>query len=411
MHLNHSNPSELVKNVFICSLSILLLFWGFYSNCWQVANQQWFVKWQRGSESLNFIGRMVKSRQNGIFSDGGLTGFGSPNATPVSYSDRVGSFQYQAYINNLRFNAYSPYLSQIGGQGILFSLLDRLIPLSPQVKLQFFHMFTSLLSALALASITLWFSLEFGFCIAMFVLPSMVLSQWLTVFGRNLWWSIWGFYLPMIVVTYFLKYDRMSTNHHSIKFGFLVFISVFAKCLVNGYEYITTTLIMMMVPFVYYSILYKLSFRRFIRCTLVAMFGSCLAIFLSFSILCFQIASVKGNLLDGVNRIDYSLQKRTHGGSPDFPIEIRSSLQSNTTNVVFTYLKGTFFDLNNYLSTESSFVKSFLFKIRYIHLIVIFLVASVLVYRRRNKYSCTNNALVFATCFSITSSFIMVCYL
>ena len=73
-------------------------------------------------------------------------------------------------------------------------------------------MLTALLSAIALAAIIGWFYDEFGGRVAIFVVGSAVLSQWLTVFGKNLWWSLWAFYLPMIVVLYFLKRHKVPEN-------------------------------------------------------------------------------------------------------------------------------------------------------------------------------------------------------
>jgi hypothetical protein len=69
-----------------CSFSILFLFLGFFANYWRVADQRWFEYHQLDMESY-IMGIMVKSRQDGILSSGGLTGLGSLNATPVQYSD------------------------------------------------------------------------------------------------------------------------------------------------------------------------------------------------------------------------------------------------------------------------------------------------------------------------------------
>ena len=74
--------------------------------------------------------------------------------------------------------------------------------------------------------------------------------------------------------------------------------------------------------------------------------------------------------------------------------------------MVIKYLKGTFFNVNNYLTTSNSFISRFLFKIRYLYLTMLFLVMSILVfYRRDEKISANqrqrNIALVFATWFSI----------
>ena len=223
---------------------------------------------------------MVKSRQDGIFSAGGLNGWGTAKSTDAEWipSTALGP-QYTAYLYKLSFEKFSTYNSQPGGQGMIFSLLDRLIPLSPESKLRLFYVLTALLSAGALTFIVSWFYEEFGGWVAIFVIVSAVLSQWLTVFGKNLWWSLWAFYLPMIVVLYYLKRRRVPENRQFIRFGILIFIAVSIKCFINGYEYITTTLVMMMVPFVYYVILDKWSRHQCVKWTLAAGLGSGVAIF------------------------------------------------------------------------------------------------------------------------------------
>jgi len=405
MYFRHCNPSELVKIVSICALSIFLLFSGFFSNYWQVAHPRWFHNFQRDTESM-IVGRMVKSWQDGIFSDGGLTGKGSLNAIPSRNIDRYNN-QYRAYTNGIKFGTYSTYKSQIGGQGMLFSLLDSLIPLSPKTKLNLFHMITSLLTAVALTFIVLWFYLECGLSIAISVLVSSVLSQWLVVFGRNLWWGLWAFYLPMIVVMYFLRNDRTPTRRHAITFGILVFFSVFVKCLVNGYEYITTTLVMMMTPFIYYSILDRLNISKYVNGILVAISCSVLAILLSFMILFVQIASVTGSMQSGVDHIVSALERRTHGDVDDLPARYADILKARTTiHVVGTYVKGTFFDVNNYVYTSNWFVSRKLFDVTYLKLIVFFLMMSVFVFFHRNEYVSAKErqssiALILGTWFSI----------
>ena len=378
-NLKHLSQSELVRKLSIWAISIGLLFFGFFSNLWHVAEQQWYDTHQRDTESL-IVGRMVKSRQDGIFSVGGLTGAGITDIQQQWISTEQIDAQYSAYLNKLSFDEYSPYMSQTGGQGIIFSLLDKCIPLSPQIKLWSFYVLTALLSAIALTAIIGWFYEEFGGWVATFVIGSAVLSQWLTVFGRNLWWSLWAFYLPMIVVMYFLKRHRVPANRQFIRFGILIFISVFIKCFINGFEYITTTLVMMMVPCIYYAILDKWSGHRCMKWTLAAVFGSGVAIFLSLTLLCFQIGSVKEGFLDGVGHVVYSLGKRTHGNAQGFPAVYAASLEAGTIEVVITYVTGIFFDFNNYLSHTNTFVANFLLKVRYAYLIVLFIVMSVLLF-------------------------------
>ena len=405
MRIFQFSQSERARKVAIWVLSIGLLFFGFFSNVWRVAEQQWFDTHQRDTESL-IIGRMVKSRQDGIFSSGGLTGAGiTTNIQQDWISSNQIDNQYATYLNRGSFDKFSPYMSQPGGQGIIFSLFDRLIPLSPQIKLWSFYVLTALLSAIALTTIVSWFYEEFGGWVAIFVMSSAVLSQWLTVFGKNLWWSLWAFYLPMIVVLYLLKHYKVPSNRQFIKFGILIFMAVFIKCFINGFEYITTTLLMMVTPCVYYAVLDRWNRHHCMKWTLVAGLGSGVAIFFSLILLCFQIGAAKEGFMDGVAHVIYSFGKRTHGEAQGFPEVYAASLEAGTIGVVVTYVNGIFFDFNNYLSLTNAFVSDFL-QIRYVYLIVLFIVMSVLLFLRSNREVMAERqqhyiALIWTTWFSI----------
>ncbi len=398
-----------IPKVSIWTVSILLLFFGFYANTWDVADQQWFDSHQRGTESL-IMGRIVQSRQHGILSAGGLNGYGTLQKVEQQWiTSSQAENQYAAFLNGLTFDEYKTYKSQPGGQGIIFSLLDKLLPLSPTVKLKFFYFLTAFLSAIALTAIIAWFYEEFDWIVVLFVLVSAVMSQWLTVFGKNLWWSLWAFYLPMIVVLYYLKHNRETENRLPIKFGLLILISVFIKCLINGFEYITTTLVMMMVPLVYYAILDKWNRKQCLKFAFIAGIGSSVAIFLGLTLLCIQIGAVKGSFSDGIEHVVYSFGKRTHGQAEGFPEIYAPSLKASTIDVLKSYVignaKGVFFDFNNYLKTSNSFIAKHLFKLRYYYLLILFLIMSVsLHFRSRGEIEQNrqqNIALIWTTWFAV----------
>ena len=404
LQLKHLSQSEHLRKIALWILSIGLLSLGFLSNLWHVAEQQWFDTHQRDTESL-IIGRMVKSRQDGVFSVGGLTGAGIADIQQTWITSNQIDNQYSAYLNRGSFDKFSPYMSQPGGQGIIFSLLDRHIPLSPQIKLWSFYVLTALLSAIALTAIVGWFYEAFGGWVAIFVISSAVLSQWLTVFGKNLWWSLWAFYLPMIAVMYFLKRYRETLDQQLIRFGILIAIAVFIKCFINGFEYITTTLVMMMVPFVYYVILDKWRGRQCLKWALVAGLGSGVAIFFSLIMLCFQIGAAKDGFMDGVAHVIWSFGKRTYANAEDYPPVYAASLEAGTIGVVITYVNGIYFDLNNYLSNANTFVSDFLLKVRYGYLIVLFIVMSILLFLRHERVMAHRQqqhiALIWTTWFSM----------
>ena len=153
-------------------------------------------------------------------------------------------------------------------------------------------------------------------------------------------------------------------------------------------------------------ILNRLSVRQFLKETFAAGFSACIAILVSLTILCLQIASVKGTFQDGIAHVVYSLFKRTWGHANQFPTAYTASLQSSAFKVVNTYLQGTFININAYLSASHGFVSRHIFDIHYYTLIVFFLVMSVLVLLRAEARPLAKNrqssiALVVAAWFSI----------
>ena len=393
------------KKIALWIVSTVFLFCGFYTNLWSVAEQKWFDNHQKDTES-HVVGRMVKSRQDGIFSSGGLNGWGTAKKTDAEWippTERTP--QFSAYLHNLSFENFSTYNSQPGGQGMIFSLLDRFIPFSQHFKLNFFYIITSILSAIAFTFIINWIYEEFGMVTAMFVLVSAILSHWLTVFGKNLWWSLWAFYLPMIAVLYYLKNNIDTTKHQISKVGLLIFIVVSIKCFINGFEYITTTLIMMITPCIYYGILDKWNRNQWLKWTFATAIGTGVAILFSMMMLCVQIGAVKGGFVKGIEHVIWSFEKRTYGEAEDFPPIYAASLEAGPIKVVITYLNGVFFDLNNYISIKDGFIAKNIFKIRYYYLIVLFMASSLLLVLNSknaivNRWQQTS-ALFWMTWFSI----------
>jgi len=382
MPVSIRNPSKSITGLTLGILSIIFLFFGFYSNTWRIAEPSWFKNNLREHECERLVlGKMAKARQDGISSGGGLLGLVSPDEKPRRWFDAPFEFGYEAYLKEESIGAYSPYKSQMGGQGMFFAFLDKILPLRPPIKLTLFHMLTALLTALVLTLVVLWFYLEFGLLVAVSVLVSTFFSQWLVLFGRNLFWSLWAFYVPMVVVMYFLRYDRTVTKQHAFRFASLVFAGFFLKVFFTGYEYITTTLIMMAVPLVFYCVLDGRGLRWFLGYTLLSGFASGLAILLSMVILCFQVASLGENWRDGVNHLLFSLEKRTYaktGRGPEYPDSLIS-----LTNMLWIYLKGAFFNISNYFNIQNPVLARVFHKIRYFQLVLIFLVASWFLRRQR----------------------------
>lgn len=121
-----------------------------------------------------------------------------------------------------------------------------------------------------LTAFILWFHLEFGWLAGLAAFLSVFCSQWLVVFERNHWWSLWSFYLPMVALMFYLRQRPASAAFRPLHLGAVIFLANFLKCLFAGHEYIATILIMMAVPLVYGGVREQVGVREFCRRVIVA---------------------------------------------------------------------------------------------------------------------------------------------
>jgi hypothetical protein len=292
----------------------------------------------------------------------------------------IWDFQYRAYIQNLEFEGFWTYRSQIGFPGILFSLLDQLTSFSPQQNLALYKALTSLLTALVLTAIIHWFHCQFGLVVSLAVLSGTVVSQWLTVYGRNLWCGTWAFYLPMIASIYVLAREESRGRHSNKRLALVIFAAMFVKCLFNGYEFITTVVVAMLVPFVYYGVRDKWPLSKAVRRVLAAALGAGSAMLATFVILWVQLWAATGDYMAGIRHVLYVLAKRSYGTASDFPEIYRASLRSNPVSVALRYLRSPAIDLTSWMQSGPWWIR-FLLWMHFGHLVLIFLLATLFLLR------------------------------
>ena len=339
--------------------SFILLFLGFYRNQWGMVHPHKFSIFQKDVEAY-VIARMVLTRESGFFSYGGLLGYGDVDPSNVREEDYA--YQYETYLAGRSFQTYWHKESNPGFQGIFFSVLDRASPFSPSNNLRLFRMFTSGMFAATLAGIVVWFYRGVGVGASVFVLISILTSQWMTVFGRNLFFMSGFFYLPMVLLLFRLEKEKNGVPLLNRQLFWVVLPLVLLKCLLNGYDFILPTLGMVASPLVYYAISYKwnkgMVFKRF----LVVGAASLAAILVSFTILSFQIMQASGSFLHGFEYIVETINRRT------------VSTQSNLSPVYEIARKADYWPILKIYLSESYFYK---FYVPYFVVIVIFAVATV----------------------------------
>lgn len=303
---------------FLASTSILFL--GFYRNQWNAATKGKFRNFQKDDQAL-VMGRLVETRQNGLLSHSGFLGLGDTDLFKIDsekYDEEpMYEFQYESYLKGEVFiNNYSIYPSQIGAQGLFFSILDVISPFPPVENLRFYRIITSLSFAIFLGYILTWFFAEFGWITATFALIGCITSPWLTVFGRNLFYFPTFFYLPIVAAIYYLRKFPIENEKALRKFGFLIFASVFLKCLFNGFDFIMPSILMIGAPYLYFAVRDQWNTRKFINVGLSISIAATVAIFMTLVILSLQIWNSSTNYSEAIGYIANRLNERTIGTIP-----------------------------------------------------------------------------------------------
>lgn len=319
-----------------------MLFLGFYRNQWNIVPPAKFRNFQLSDQSL-IMGRLVETRKGGVFSYGGLLGNGDIDQYKTAENDidydGLSTHQYDMYLNSEKFNTFRPYGSQSGVQGMIFGVLDQSSPLTPIENLRIYRLITSLFFAITLGFFLLWFLNEFGWSSALFAFACVISSPWLTLFGRNLFYVPAFFYIPIIVVTYYL--DRYSVRLEQVKlqFGLFVFAVVFLKCLFNGFDFILPAILMLGAPYVYFAVRDKWGIHKFIQIGMVITIGAAVAIIVSLFILSLQLWVVFSDYSKAIMYIADTFSRRTMGDPQRYP-EYAASLQANVWEVLRTYFRG-----------------------------------------------------------------------
>lgn len=395
--------TSLLRIVYFVIITLLFAL-GFYRNQWQAVDT-YQLQYRRNVSEVLVVGRLVKSRQDGAFSAGGLLGLG--DVSDYSVESKVIKNQYNKYYKDQNFSQFWTYDSNPGFQAVTFSIFDALTDFAPMTNITIFRMSVSLFLSITLALLCLWFENEIGWLASLLVVFFILASRWLVLLGGNIYWSLWSFYLPVTFLSFFLKrYEDKQEYPSSVTIMIVFFLSL-VKILFSGFEFITSSLLMFAVPFVYYAVLNKWGWNLFLRRMLglgVSLMSSVMAGLL---ILGLQIRSVLGNYQDVLNYLIFTWNKRTYGhdallGSPSAASlnPVRKEL-----GVWGTYLNGYAFSLSTHLRINSFILKDIVDG-QYLFLIILFVLATIIFLiahppSEKTVTSRTGVALIIAFWFSI----------
>lgn len=222
------------------------------------------------------------------------------------------------------------YLSQFGIQGVIFSKLNKIMrgEISDLYKIN---------SALFAFSIVMLFILYLKILpekFAVIFLISILMSPWMTSFGRNLYWIPFSWFFPAIFSAgYFLSTSALKKGLCLI----FLYIAFLFKCLA-GYEYISAIILFSASPFIYQMLLefkqgvWFFSFKRFLLVCFVGVMGFTTALLIH--------ANIRGETIwAGLQSIyEFDVKRRTYGNPADFGQESFAALSSSPVKILSTYI-------------------------------------------------------------------------
>lgn len=392
----------LLKILFFMIVTIFFTF-GFYRNQWRVVDMS-EVQYRRDVSEIYVLGRLVKSHQDGVLSAGGLLGIG--DVTESSVESRVIKNQYDKYRIGKGFSQYWAYKSHPGFQGIVFSTFDSLTDFTPMRNLAIFRIAVSLLLSITLSLFCLWIWVEIGWFASILVVFFILASKWFSIFGGNIYWSLWSFYLPLTILSFFIK---KAENNHKYPFSRLLivaFILSLVKILFSGFEFITSGLLIVTAPFVYYAVLNNWGWKLFARRMIGLGISLISSIMIGLIILSIQIKSLLGGYDEALKYIIFAWNKRTYGYENIMGSSSGASKNMGVKilDIIVNYLNGYAFSLSTHLRISSTFLKD-LVDGKYLFLILLFASATVVFFIKyrsseKTKTYQTGIALVVTTWFS-----------
>jgi hypothetical protein len=235
--------------------------------------------------------------------------------------------------------------------------------------------------AAAMGLVVVWFLLEFGLMAAIFVFLGILLTPAFTFLGRDLWFCVWTNFLPFIVALFLLRKKNMQKKPTDLMVILLVSLAILVNFVINGYEWVTTTLIMASIPFFYYWRKEDWPFKKLARQLTWLIAGSLASLLATFTILAFQVSQVKGKFADGIEWIIFSFQKRSYGGSEVLEEVYNKQTAHPLYEVFLRYLSGPAFRFPHFIANRMPW---FLDQVFYAELIALFMLATFLAVYRRN---------------------------
>ncbi len=228
-----------VKHILVM---FLILFLSFSINFFGVGSDDWYVGFQKDSDSL-VLNKLVCSKDSNSWLIG--QGIIAQNSYDIDCTQPM-----------------TTYYSQIGLQGRIMQSMYVLVSffsIDIQNFILFIKVIVPLMSALVMLSFCYWVFKRFGTADAYIVALLIANSVWIVGFSKSLYWAMPLLFLPFIVSLYLFR------KKASLKLDTVFFITLFilfSAKFASGYEYTSVILISVVSAIVTIGVLDNINVKR-----------------------------------------------------------------------------------------------------------------------------------------------------
>ena len=300
--------------ILLIIIGTLFVLPNFYQNKWKAVEPEYYEEWQTRYDRF-VIARLVKTRQDGFWSAGGLLGLG--DVSTLDFRSSTNRHQYSTYQNGERFEIYTVYKSNPGFQAVFYGIMDKM-GIGGSAKLESFRGITSLLSAVGFGLIFAAIVTEFGILAGISTILFATFSIWIVLPGGSIFWNLWALFLPLIISGYLLTDASKRCIYNARRIYLLLFIATLLRILFSGFDIITTGMIMTTVPFVYYAIKDKWEWKLFLDRFIKSGFAISAGTLTGMVIMLVQIIANDGSLVSAFNYFEDRFGHHLAGSSKYF---------------------------------------------------------------------------------------------
>lgn len=334
-----------LSKVWRYTIYFVLLVMCFQTNGLRTVKHSHFASFQNDSQAL-VVGRLIYSEQKGALAGNGFLGF----VSPVPDENKKIHGQYQVYERGGRVDSLEAYYSHPGGQGMCYYGVSCLVDMETTSVFGILQLINSIFTALIFLVFLIWVQRISGSQVAIGVLVCILFCSWIVMFSRNLYWVLGVFYLAFVTELWVLERNRRGKEWKLLQVYGLVFITVSLKGWLTGFEYISTYVIMTVIPFVFYAI-----WQRWPMSIVVARLGGvCLVIFVAcvliMGVLLFQLVKENGTFTQAIEYIVYTFGKRSYGigDTKTYVATIQEGVGCSLSELLYCYWKSDMINLKHW---------------------------------------------------------------